>query len=147
MIRQATKYDIDKIIEMLKNYRDASDLDHIKEANDRDYVVGLLSNVLVGMGVVFIAEDTEPQGMLIAINIANIWNPKVKELNELAYWVEPKYRGGTVGYRLIKSYIDYAELKKAQGAIQKYTISKMFNSPDLKYHKFGFSKLEEKWIK
>jgi RimJ/RimL family protein N-acetyltransferase len=99
------------------------------------------------MGVILIAEDAEPQGMIIALNTFNLWNPKVKELNELAYWVEPKYRGTTIGYRLLKSYIDYAELKKAQGDIRNYTISKMFNSPDLKYHKFGFNKLEEKWIK
>lgn len=147
MIRQATKYDIDKIITMLEHYRDASGLDHIKKANDRLHIIGLLTNILVGMGVIFIAEDEELQGMLIAINVSNIWNPQVKELNELAYWVEPKYRNKTVGYRLLKSYLDYAELKKAQGAIEKYTISKMFNSPDLKYNKFGFSKLEEKWIK
>lgn len=147
MIRQANKYDTNKIIEMLKHYRDASGLDYLKDAHDELHILGLLTNIMVGMGVVFIAENDEPQGMLIAIKVPNIWYPDAKELNELAYWVEPKYRGSSVGYRLLKSYVDFAEAWKEQGKIKKYTISKMFNSPDLKYDKLGFAKLEEKWIK
>ena len=46
MIRQATRHDIDKIITMLEHYRDASGLDHIKEANDRLYIWELLTNIL-----------------------------------------------------------------------------------------------------
>ena len=65
---------------------------------------------------------------------------------EMGFTVEKKYRGGSVGYRLLKNYCDYGEQLKKQKRIDFYTVSKMVNSPDLKYQKFGFNKLEEKWI-
>lgn len=147
MIRQATKYDIEQIIEMLKNYRDESPIDKLREANDRNHIVNLLLQIFAGRGVVFFAEENnEPAGMLMAIVVQSVWFPAMLELNELAYWVEKKYRGGSIGYRLLKNYCEYGEKLKAEKRIDLYTISKMVNSPDLKYDRFGFSKLEEKWI-
>ena len=132
---------------MLKNYRNESPIDKLREANDRNHVVNLLLQIFAGRGVVFYAEECdEPAGMLMAMVMPNFWFPQMYELHELAYWVEKKYRGGSVGYRLLKNYCDYGEQLKKQKRIDFYTVSKMVNSPDLKYQKFGFNKLEEKWI-
>ena len=147
MIRQANKYDIDNIIEMLKNYRDADTSGLVNKANDREYIVSILSQIIAGLGVILIAEKEKPVGLLIAIINLNIWNPDTVELHELAYWVEPEARNGTIGYRLLKAYCDYGDQLKQEGRINFYTISKMIESPDIKYHKFGFNKLEETWIK
>lgn len=146
MIRQANKYDINNIIEMLKNYRDADTLQTVKNASDRDYIVSLLSHIIAGMGIILIAEKEKPLGLLIAIINPSIWNPYANELHELAYWVEPEARGGTLGYRLLKAYCDYGNQLKNEGRIDYYTISKMVESPDIKYQKFGFKKIEETWI-
>ena len=132
---------------MLKHYRDASGVEYVKDCSNEEYIKQLLANIFAGMGVIFIAENEKPIGMLIAIITSNIWDRSIRELNELAYWVEPEARGGSAGYRLLKCYVDFAEQLKQDNRIKKYTISKMFNSPDLKYHKLGFAKLEEKWIK
>jgi len=35
---------------------------------------------------------------------------------------------------------------KDENRISAFFISKMTNSPDLKYQKFGFTKLEEFWV-
>ena len=148
MIRKGNKFDIPFIIEMLKNYRNAAPLKVLNEANDKEYIEQLLFNFIVGSGFILLAEkDNVIIGIIIAGIIPNIWNPKVKQCSEIAYWVEPEFRGSTAGYRLLKSYIAECNKMMESGKIQMYTMSKMVNSPDLKYEKFGLSKLEETWVK
>jgi hypothetical protein len=148
MIRKGNKFDIPFIIEMLKNYRNAAPLKVLNEANDKEYIEQLLFNLIVGSGFILLAEkDNVIIGIIIAGIIPNIWNPKVKQCSEIAYWVEPEFRGGTAAYRLLKSYIAECDKMMESGKIQMYTMSKMVNSPDLKYEKFGLSKLEETWVK
>lgn len=148
MIRQANKFDIPQIVEMLKNYRDAAPIELLQIANDQDYIEKLLTELIAGSGFILLAEKNGAAiGMLIAGIIPNIWNPKVTQCSEMAYWVNEDERGGTAGYRLIKSYVNECEKMIASGKIQMFTISKMVNSPDLKYQKFGFEKLEETWVK
>jgi GNAT superfamily N-acetyltransferase len=65
---------------------------------------------------------------------------------ELAWYVKPEYRNTTIGYRLLKEYIDYGKQLKEQGRIKLFTIAKMVTSPNIKYDKFGFNKLDETWI-
>ena len=148
MIRQANKFDIKVIIELLKQYRETAPLDVLKNADDEEYITQLLSGLLAGSGIIFLAEkDDLVIGMLIAAIIPNIWNPKARQCSEVAYWVNPEYRGGTAAYRLIAAYMSECDAMVKQGKIQFYTMTKMVNSPDLKYSKFGFSKLEETWVK
>lgn len=148
MIRKADKFDIPFIVEMLKNYRNAAPLKVLNEANDKEYIEQLLFNLIIGSGFILLAEKNNVIiGMIIAGIISNVWNPKVKQCSEIAYWVEPEFRGGTAAYRLLKSYINECNKMMESGNIQMYTMSKMVNSPDLKYEKFGLSKLEETWVK
>ena len=148
MIRQANKFDIDAIVKLLKQYRQDAPLDVLRYADDEEYIRKLLTELLAGMGVIFLAEkDHVVIGMLIAAIIPNIWNPKAKQCTEVAYWVDPEFRGGSAAYRLISAYVEECESMAKQGKINFYTISKMINSPDLKYNKFGFQKLEETWYK
>lgn len=148
MIRQANKFDIKAIINLLKQYKESAPLDVLKYANDEEYITKLLSELLAGSGIIFLAEKNNVIiGMLIAIIMPNIWNPKAQQCSEVAYWVDPEFRGGTAAYRLIAAYIKECDAMVKQGKIQFYTMTKMVNSPDLKYNKFGFSKLEETWVK
>ncbi len=146
MIRVATKYDTDTILDMLRNYRNATPIEELKEANDAEYVKSILNHIFAGLGVVLLAETDKPVGMLIAMIMPNFWHQSMSEMQELAYWVEPEHRGGTAGYRLLKAYVDYAEDLKQNNRIKHYSISKMVNSPDIKYDRFGFRKLEERWV-
>jgi N-acetylglutamate synthase-like GNAT family acetyltransferase len=148
MIRQANKFDMDAIIELLRKYQKNSPLDALRYANDEEYIRKLLTELLSGMGFIFLAEkDNVIIGMLIAAIFPNIWNPKAKQCSEVAYWVDPEFRGGLAAYRLITAYVKECEEMTRQGKINFFTITKMVNSPDLKYNKFGFSKLEETWVK
>jgi N-acetylglutamate synthase-like GNAT family acetyltransferase len=145
IVRQANKWDIPQLIEMLRHYRAASPWEILNNCDNEQYVNGLLTRCLVS-GVIFVAEqDSSCVGMLVAVKNSNIWDPDLFVINELAYWVEPEHRGTSAGYKLITRYRAYCEQAKTQGHIQAYTISKMVNSPDLDYGRFGFNKLEEMW--
>ena len=148
MIRQANKFDVPQIVEMLKEYRDAAPLEILKQANDQEYIERFLLDLIVGSGFILVAEKEDKLiGMLIAGIVPNLWNPKISQCSEIAYWVKPECRGSTAGYRLIKEYTKECDKLFKSGRIQMITISKMINSPDLKYQKFGFEKLEETWVK
>jgi N-acetylglutamate synthase-like GNAT family acetyltransferase len=145
-IRTATAWDIDIICDLLKNYRGATPWDRLKDCDNKDYIQKLLTQILVGMGQIWLSEeDNIITGMLIAIRNHSIWDPNIWVMHELAYWVEPEYRGGTAGYKLLKSYVDYCQEQKDLGVIDSFTLSKMTNSPDLNYGRYGLSKLEETW--
>lgn len=147
MIRKATKFDIPDVLEMLRHYRSETPLEFLKDADNAEYITGMLTELIAGRGVILLAEqDGKSIGMMIAAVMPNIWSPKHFTLTEFAYWVEPEYRGGTAGYRLLRAYLDEAIALKDAGRICNAFISKMVNSPDLKYNKFGFSKLEEFWV-
>jgi N-acetylglutamate synthase-like GNAT family acetyltransferase len=144
-VRQANKWDIPQLIQMLKNYRMAAPWDRLKNCDNEDHVNSLLTRCLVA-GAIFVAEkDEKLVGMLVAIKNSNVWDPDLFVVNELAYWVEPEYRGSSAGYKLITRYKNYCDQEKSLGHIEAYTISKMINSPDLDYGRFGFNKLEEQW--
>lgn len=131
---------------MLKHFRDADTFGIVKNNNNRAYIIAVLSEILAGKGVILIAEKEKPVGMLIAMIVDSFWNPNIKELHELAFWVEPEYRGGTHGFRLLKAYVDFGLQLKEQKRIDCFYVTKMVDSPDIKYNKFGFKKLEENWV-
>lgn len=147
MIRHANRFDIPAILDMLRKYRQQTPLDFLKDADDAEYVTQMLNELIAGKGVILLAEvDENPIGMMIAAVMPSIWSPKHFILTEFAYWVDPEHRGGTAGYRLLRAYLDEAISLKEAGRICNAFISKMVNSPDLKFSRFGFSKLEEFWV-
>lgn len=148
MIRLANKFDLENIIEILKKYREDAPLSAMRKANNKEYIEKLISGIIAGAGFVLLAEKNKQIiGVLIAAKFPNVWNPEAIQISELAYWVNPENRGSSAGYRLLETYIRRCEKMKADGEIEFFTISKMVNSPDLKFAKLGFSKLEENWVR
>jgi N-acetylglutamate synthase-like GNAT family acetyltransferase len=144
MIRQATKFDKTEIIEMMKQFRQEADLPEYMGEENEEYWNLLLDTILVGKGVVFLEEG---KGLLMALIHPTIWNNKINTMQELAWYVKPEFRHTTVGYRLLKAYIEYGNELKEDGRIKFFSVSKMNTSPDIKYQKFGFRKKDENWIK
>jgi len=143
MIRKATKYDKIQIIEMMKLFRAESNIEQFQDIDNEPYWNRLLDNILAGAGVVFIEEG---KGLIMALISHTAWCDKTYQMYELAWYVKPEYRGTTIGYRLLKTYVDYGKQLKAEGRIKLFSIAKMVTSPDVKYNKFGFAKLDENWI-
>ena len=143
MIRQATKYDKPQIIEIMKLFRAESNIVQYQSLDNEPYWNRLLDTILAGAGVVFIEDGV---GLIMALITPTVWCDKTFYMQELAWYVKPEHRNGTVGYRLLKKYIEYGKELKNQERIAMFAIAKMVTSPDVKYQKFGFTKLDENWI-
>ena len=143
MIRQATKYDKTQIIEMMQLFRAESHIKQYKDLDNVEYWNRLLDNIFLGQGIIYIEDGI---GLIMGVVMPTIWCDKTLVLNELAWYVKPEHRNTTIGYRLLKAYVDYGKQLRASGRIKMFTIAKMVTSPDLKYDRFGFSKLDEIWI-
>jgi hypothetical protein len=146
IVRRATPFDLPVLLDMLRRYRKLTPLAFLAEADDAEYVTKLLTEMMAGKGVVLVVDNDGIVGMLLASIAPSIWSPKHLLMTELAYWVEPESRGGTAGYRLLAEYKKIGEQMKQEKRICNFLISKMSNSPNLQYQKFGFDKLEEFWV-
>lgn len=143
MIRKATKYDKEQIIDMMQMFRAEADIEEYRHLDNVVYWNKLLDNILAGQGVIFIEDN---KGLIMALITHTAWCDRTFQMYELAWYVKPEYRNTTLGYRLLKEYIDYGKQLKEQGRIKLFTIAKMVTSPNIKYEKFGFRKLDETWI-
>ena len=146
IIRDANQFDIPAILDMLRQYRENTPLDFLREADDAEYITQILTELIAGRGLALIAETDKIDGMLLAGISPSAWSTKHLVMNEMAYWVNPEARGGSAAYRLISEYVDRGKSLKEQKRISAFFISKMINSPDLKYDRFGFKKLEDFWV-
>lgn len=148
MIRQANKFDMEAIVRMLKAYRDKAPAQFLRDSSNQEHIEKLITNILAGAGFILLAiKDEDSVGMVVAAQHPNIWNPEVMQVSEIAFWVDEEHRGGKSAHRLLHAYIQQCEEWKQENRIQFFSLSKMVNSPDLSYEKFGFEKLEETWIK
>jgi hypothetical protein len=145
-IRQANKFDLPNVLDMLRNFRSNTPIEMMRECNNEEYISKLFHHIILGGGVALIAEDKNTAGMIIGVKDQNIWDPNLKVLRELVYWVEPQYRGSTAGYKLLLQYNKLAQELVNENKINMYTMTKMINSPDLDFTKFGYKKTEEVWV-
>jgi len=146
IVRDATPFDIPILLDMLRRYRRLTPLAFLAEADDAEYVTKMLTEIMAGKGVALVVDNDGIVGMLLASIAPSIWSPKHLLMTELAYWVEPESRGGTAGYRLLVEYKKIGQQMQKEKRICNFLISKMSNSPNLQYQKFGFDKLEEFWV-
>lgn len=145
-IRKANKFDLPAVIDMLRNFRNNTPIEIMRECDNEDYINRLFHHIILGGGIALIAEDKNYVGMIIGVKDQNIWDPDMKVLKELVYWVEPEYRGTTAGYKLLLQYNKLAKELMDKQKIKMYTMTKMVNSPDLDFSKFGYKKTEEVWV-
>lgn len=144
MIRNATKFDIPRIIEMLWHYHSSGNIKNLSIDNDKS-ALKILTIILMGGGVAFVSEkDNKITGMLLAVMAPFLWDQTKLVMNEICYWVEPEYRGSSAGYRLIKEYTSYCEELKDQNRIINYTMSQM-SGQNLNYERFGLRPIECTW--
>jgi len=145
-VRLANKFDLPVVLDMLRNFRNHTPIDMMRECNNEEYINKLFHHVILGGGIALIAEDKDVAGMIIGVKDQNVWDPEVKVLRELVYWVEPQYRGSTAGYKLLLRYNKLAQELVDEQKIKMYTMTKMVNSPDLDFTRFGYKKTEEVWV-
>lgn len=145
-VRLANKFDLPYILDMLRNFREQTPIEEMRNCNNEEYINKVFHHIILGGGVALVAEEEQPMGMIMGIKDQSIWDPDIKILRELVYWVEPEARGSSAGYRLIKEYNKRAEEMRKDNQIKMYTMTKMVNSPDLDFSRFGYQKTEEVWV-
>jgi thiol-disulfide isomerase/thioredoxin len=147
MIRLATRYDIPRLLEIVEAYAFENPITVLgNQANhDPKYVESLLFGIIMGRGFVYI--DNHMRGAIIGIKNQNIWCPKVRELNELLWWVEPEYRNGTIGGRLWKAFDQQADQMLSGGDVHCVITSVSASGPLIDYTKRGYKAVGASFVK
>ena len=147
MIRQATRYDMECLVEMTRQY--ATEFPSKLASNpsnfDADNIRALYFSIMSGRG--FILLDTELKGFLVAIILNNTWFPKILEMHELAWWVKPEHRNTSIGGKLWLEFNRQANEYIESGRIQAVITSLAANSPAIDYKKRGYKMLETSYLK
>ncbi len=148
IVREANKFDLDKVIDLVKNFYDAVELD-LKNYGDLDleYVNKLYHHIILGAGVAIVAEkDDELVGIILALKNANIFYPDKTVLNELLIYVEPEHRKTSACYRMLSMYQKLADKMMSNEEITTYTVTKTEHLDQIKFEKLGYRKSEEVWV-
>jgi hypothetical protein len=147
MIRLATRYDIPRLLEIVEAYAYENPIKVLGEEVNHfpRYVEELLFTIIQGRGFIYI--DKHMRGAIIAIKQNNIWSPKVKELHELLWWVEPEYRNGTLGGRLWKAFDTTGTEMLKRGDIDLISTSISSKGPWVDYTKRGYNAVTASFVK
>ena len=149
-VRPAKIEDFPRMLEMLVDYGNSAPVECLRDADpgSEKRIFNIFANISLG-GCLLLAvdEDDVAQGMLIAKIEPNTWAPFVNFLTELVFWVEPSHRQSGMGSALIKAYTEYGEKLVDAGLIEHYTMTVLWNSPDLHLERAGWTQFETTYIK
>lgn len=142
MIREANKYDMPQLLQMMRDYSTQTPVSALQAAaaHDEAHVANLMTQMMAGRGFVLI--DNESRGFIAALITTNVWCPEVYELHELAWWVKPEHRNGTVGGRLWKEFNRLATDLIDDGRIDVAVTAVMANNSWIDYTKRGYSPMQ-----
>jgi len=110
-IREATAADADRLVDMATRFITSSTTYGELLPPDHTRVLGLV-NICLELGVIVVAEGRD--GVLVGLlGVVVLEHPfsDVQFAEEQAWWVEPEYRHGTVGPRLVTYVHEWARLR------------------------------------
>lgn len=142
MIREANKHDMPQLLQMMRDYSTQTPVPALQAAaaHDETHVANLMTQMMSGRGFVLI--DNDSRGFIAALITTNVWCPEVYELHELAWWVKPEHRNGTVGGRLWKEFDRLATDLIDDGRIDVAVTAVMANNIWIDYTKRGYSPMQ-----
>jgi len=142
MIREANKHDMPALLQMMRDYSTQTPVPALQAAaaHDEAHVANLMTQMMAGRGFVLI--DNESRGFIAALITTNVWCPEVYELHELAWWVKPEHRNGTVGGRLWKEFDRLATDLIDDGRIDVAVTAVMANNSWIDYTKRGYAPMQ-----
>jgi N-acetylglutamate synthase-like GNAT family acetyltransferase len=139
-MREATRYDVPHLWEMAQQYAKESGVKAIHEKLNANHVQELFLQMINGKGFVLIDENF--RGFLAAYISGNFWNPQIKELHEIAWWVTPEYRNSTIGGRLWLRFNQLAQYMLDSKRVDIVCTSLMPSSPDIDYTRYKYKPLQ-----
>jgi len=139
VIRPAHKYDIDKIIDLMKLF--AVEYKSPLTANpmlwSKTHIQAIVLEIIVGRGFVLI--DEENNGLLIACKTPVLWMPKMYQLQELMLRSDNKI----TTMRLIKEYLRRGKVMLQDKSIAQITLP---TTSDIDLTKIGMIKVQTDWV-
>lgn len=138
MIRLATRYDNESIIDMMKQFAINAKYPMAKDPMSwsKTHIEKSLNEIYAGRGFVLI--DTNYTGILIAVRTQSFWIPNFIQLQEVMLHGENKFIVG----RLIREYAKIAKRLIKDGKINEAI---MFSNNDCDYTGFDMTKFESVW--
>jgi hypothetical protein len=107
-IRKGELEDIPWILDELKKF--ALFYNTKKSLFPSEHLAATKIGELIEGHVVFISEaDDHPSGFIIGLFTPHLFNPEIKVLLELFWWVSEKYRGSRSGLMLLEAFIEFGE--------------------------------------
>lgn len=138
MIREANKFDLPKLIELVKQF--AIEYDNVLTSQpinwSKTHVETIFSHIFAGLGFVLIDEKND--GILVACKTPSFWIPNMYQLHEVLLRSNNKIT--TV--KLIKEYINRAQDMIDSGQVTNAIIAA---HPSVDYAKLGATKMEVNW--
>lgn len=149
-IREATVDDTPRLIEMAARFLLSS---HYGELFSVETTPALLATLIVNvlsMGVILVAEvdefPTEKKtlvGMLAMVALPHVFTGK-KLAEEVAWWVEPEHRGGTLGPKMLRQGEEWAT---RNGANMVKMVAPAGSTVGEFYEHIGYRPVETAYIK
>jgi GNAT superfamily N-acetyltransferase len=145
MIREATEADTDRLVQMATRFLESSTTYGAILPPDPARVASLVAACLA-VGVIVVAESRD--GVLVGLlGVVHVTHPfsAAQFVEEQAWWVEPEYRRGTVGPRLVNYVLEWA---RVQG-LQFVKMGAPADAPQvgLFYERLGFKAVETAYVK
>lgn len=143
-IRKATQADIPAIVGMGARFYETT---HYKDfaAYSPDSVAAL-AEMLIDTGILLIADDDGPVGMVGLCVAPFLFNASLKAAYEVVWWVNPEHRGGLTGARLLKA-VEPAARDKGCVSIQMLHMSNSPPQAGQMYARMGYTHTESSWTK
>jgi N-acetylglutamate synthase-like GNAT family acetyltransferase len=115
MIRPASRADIPWLLEQLRAFADFSNTAHSLFPDEESVATAIVDSLIAQagqwQGVFLIAEaaDHTRLGFIVGLLGAHPFNPRVRVLSELFWWVTPNHRGSSAGARLLDAFVGFGK--------------------------------------
>lgn len=110
LTRQAEISDLDFVLVELKKFSDFFKSKHPLFGDDEQYNRQLISNLIEKhLFIIAFHEEHGPVGFICGLVMPHLFNPKIKCLSEVFWWVRPEYRMSRAGYLLLKEFVKYGK--------------------------------------
>lgn len=138
MIRLANKFDIDAIVQHLKEFaiESKNPLTNNPLLWSKTHTEAILASIFAGQG--FILIDEEKNGILVAVKTQCFWLKDVWQLQEVMLHSRSKI----LSARLVKEYVKISKEMLAKNEISQAVLASYL---DCDYSRWGLSKFELHW--
>lgn len=148
LVRHATFKDYEAIKQFMIDFANYNPFNGLHAPKHNDVYANRLIDKFRKQGVVLVAEEKDIiAGMLIAYIQPDIWLPEVKTMREVAWWVDPEYRGSSAGAKLLNTYVGVGDEMVEAGVISAYTVTTLGVGDNFNMEKRGWTPIETNFVR